>query len=105
MYRKKTIFLLTLAFLVTSCADSWDSVKRGMTGAKKESAEEFLVIKKDPLILPPDYDKLPTPDEQRAAAEDISSFEKKLKKKSSTKNTSSSTTSTEISILERIKRE
>ena len=105
MYRKKTIFLLTLAFLVTSCGDSWDSVKRGMTGQKQESADEFLVIKKDPLILPPDYDKLPTPDEQRAAVEEISSFEKKLKKITTTKSTSSSTTSTETSILQQIKRE
>ena len=31
---------------------------------KAESGEEFLIEKKDPLILPPDFSKLPKPDEQ-----------------------------------------
>ena len=28
---------------------------------KINSTDEFLVKKKDPLILPPDFDKIPTP--------------------------------------------
>ena len=31
---------------------------------KAESGEEFLIEKKDPLILPPDFSKLPKPNEQ-----------------------------------------
>ena len=62
MYKKITYILLFI-FLV-SCADSFDSVKRGLTGAKRSSADEFLVKKKDPLILPPDFENLPTPDER-----------------------------------------
>jgi len=50
---KKTIYISLLIFLA-SCSDTFDSVKRGLTGAKKNSADEFLVKKKDPLILPPD---------------------------------------------------
>ena len=50
MFKKKTIFLMLLIFLVTSCADSWSNVKRGLTGAKQKSTDEFLVQKKDPLI-------------------------------------------------------
>ena len=53
-----------------------ESVKQGITGEKRLSTDEFLVEKKDPLILPPDYENLPTPDEQRVAQEEISSFEK-----------------------------
>ncbi len=64
------IFLL---FLFTgSCADTFSSVKRGLTGAKKNSADEFLVEKKDPLILPPDFENLPIPDEGIADIEEDS---------------------------------
>ena len=70
------IFLL---FLFTgSCADTFSSVKRGLTGAKKNSADEFLVEKKDPLILPPDFENLPIPDERIADIEKDSIFEKTL---------------------------
>ena len=57
MFKKKTIFLMLLIFLVTSCADSWSNVKRGLTGAKQKPTDEFLVQKKDPLILPPDFNQ------------------------------------------------
>ena len=31
---------------------------------KSDSGQEFLIEKKDPLILPPDFSKLPKPNEQ-----------------------------------------
>ena len=74
MLKKITFFILMFVFL-TSCADTFDSVKRGLTGAKKSSADEFLVKKKDPLILPPDYENLPDPDERNISLEDESIFE------------------------------
>ena len=61
MFKKKTIFLMFLIFLVTSCVDTWSNVKRGLLGTKENSTDEFLVQKKDPLILPPDFDSLPSP--------------------------------------------
>ena len=104
MLKKKTIFFLALIFLVTSCADTWDSVKRGITGQKQKSTDEFLVKKKNPLILPPDYESLPTPDEQRAAKEKISSFEKTLKKQAISESSSATENSVEESILNQIKK-
>ena len=50
-----TIIILSLFF--SSCADL--KVKK-----KSTSGEEFLIEKKDPLILPPDYSELPKPNEQ-----------------------------------------
>ena len=96
---KKTIYISLFIFLV-SCGDSFDSVKRGLTGAKKNSADEFLVKKKDPLILPPDYENLPTPDERITAREEISDFEKNLESLIEDETTSSS--SVEGSILKKI---
>ena len=91
--------------MLTSCADSWNSVKRGITGEKLRSTDEFLVKKKDPLVLPPDYDNLPTPDERGDEKEDVASFEGKLLKNSTTENVSSSDSSAEMSILEQIRRQ
>tara|TARA_B100001765_G_scaffold191745_1_gene139184 strand:- start:271 stop:516 length:246 start_codon:yes stop_codon:yes gene_type:complete len=77
-----------------------DSVKRGLTGEKRKSADEFLIQKKDPLILPPDYENLPIPDERIAATEEISTFEKNLG--TSIEDNSSTSSSTEESILKKI---
>jgi len=105
MLKKKTIFLVALAYLITSCGDSWDSVKRGLTGAKKKSTDEFMVKKKDPLILPPDFDSLPLPSDREEAMKEMSSFEKTLKKASETEMTSSSAgSSAEDSILKQIRK-
>lgn len=107
MFKKKTIFLMLLIFLVTSCADSWSNVKRGLTGAKQKSTDEFLVQKKDPLILPPDFDNLPSPSDSGEAIEEMSGFsiEKTLKQESETEITASSTgSSTEDSILKQIRK-
>ena len=96
---------MMLIFLVTSCADSWSNVKRGLTGAKQQSTDEFLVQKKDPLILPPDFDSLPSPSDRDEAIEEMSSFEKTFKQESETEITDSSAeSSAEDSILKQIRK-
>ena len=74
---KKTIYLLSIIFLITSCT-TMDNVKRGLTGEKRASTDEFFVKKKDPLILPPDYENLPDPNEKITANKEISTFKKNL---------------------------
>ena len=54
------IFLL-LFFLVT--VSSCGTVKEAFTNQKKNSNDEFLVEKKAPLTMPPDYNELPKPKE------------------------------------------
>ena len=46
-----------MALVITSC----QSVKNALTGAKQENSDEFLVQKKNPLILPPKFRDLPIP--------------------------------------------
>ena len=48
-----TIFIITL----NSCG----SVREGFTNSKKKSTDEFLVKKKSPLVMPPEFDELPIP--------------------------------------------
>jgi len=99
MFKKITRIILLFAFL-TSCADSFDSVKRGLTGAKKSSADEFLVQKKDPLILPPDYENLPDPDERDLDLEEESIFQNTLENEEDSDTISEK--SVETSILKKI---
>ena len=96
---KKILSILSIIFILSSCG-SFDQVKRGITGAKQKSTDEFLVQKKDPLILPPDYENLPLPDQQALSNEEISSFQKTLEKTIEDDSQSSSTT--EGSILKKI---
>ena len=105
MFKKNIILLTLLIFLVTSCADTWGNVKRGLTGSKQKSTDEFLVKKKDPLILPPDFESLPSPSDEEEAIEEMSSFEKTIKQVSETETvTSSEESSAEDSILRQIKK-
>ena len=96
---KKITYILLFIFLV-SCANTFDSVKRGLTGAKKNSADEFLVKKKDPLILPPDFENLPIPDEVPILLEESSIFENTLEDDG--KADSPGSKSVESSILKKI---
>lgn len=58
--KKLCIILFSLLFL-TAC----QSAKDALTLKKKESGDEFLVEKKSPLVLPPDYNELPVPDDSK----------------------------------------
>ena len=55
----KKLFLLLIIISLYSC----QNVKDALSGKKYESSDEFLVIKKNPLVLPPDFKKLPTPED------------------------------------------
>ena len=57
--RSKYFFILL--FLLSSCGETGQSIKRGLTGEKVASTDQFLVKKKDPLVLPPNFDTLPMP--------------------------------------------
>ena len=97
---KKITYIIILTFFVTSCGDTVGSIKRGLTGAKKTSGDEFLIMKKDPLILPPDYENLPIPNEE-TVTEEISTFEKNLG--TLIEDNSSRSSSVEDSILKKIR--
>ena len=55
----RTFLLLVFFVTITSCG----TVKKGFINQKKNSSDEFLVEKKAPLTMPPDYNELPKPKE------------------------------------------
>ncbi len=57
----KFIYNTFLILAVSSFLFACESIKMKK---KADSGEEFLIEKKDPLVLPPDFSKLPKPNEQ-----------------------------------------
>ena len=60
------LFLIFIFFL-SSCG----TVKEGFQNPKKNNSDEFLVEKKSPLVMPPEFEELPIPN-QNEKQEDIS---------------------------------
>ena len=54
---KKYSLLLTLFFILSAC----QSMEDALTLKKRNNSDEFLVEKKSPLVLPPNYGELPLP--------------------------------------------
>ncbi len=57
MNKFKKFILLNLILFLTSCG----ALKDGFKNQKKNSSDEFLVEKKSPLVMPPNYNELPIP--------------------------------------------
>ena len=55
-------FILIFILITCSFLFSCQTVKDGLSGRKSENSDEFLVKKKNPLVLPPDYMELPEPE-------------------------------------------
>ena len=100
----KQIFYLSLILIWFS---GCQTLKDGLEGNKKsKSAEEFLIKKKNPLVLPPDYSKLPIPDNSKEKEVSNQDFDlKKILEKNSNNNSNSQTNSNfQKSIIEKIKK-
>ena len=65
----KIIIFLFFALFLFSCSGAKDALQ----GKKRsEQSDEFLVQKKNPLAMPPDYEKLPAPGNQEVSPETFS---------------------------------
>ena len=100
----KTFKLIIILMILSSCG-SFSEVGKVMRNEKVNTTDEFLVKKKDPLTLPPEYSELPKPGSLEKKVENENE-EKKIKKifkiekeKSLNKNTNQNI---EESILKRI---
>ena len=63
------IVLILFSLSLYSC----ESIKNAVEGKKRsEQSDEFLVQKKNPLAMPPDYEELPTPGNQKVSPETFS---------------------------------
>ena len=92
-------------FLILTPLFGCESAREGFTLKKKNNSDEFLIEKKNPLIMPPEYGDLPVPGDIEAQSSNAGNdeFEKiitKSKNKTSKKNIKK--TNIEQSVLEKI---
>ena len=101
---KVILFITFLMFIVTSCT----SVKEAgqvLRNEKVKTTDEFLVKKKQPLILPPDYDKIPEPGSSNEIKNnDKDNIRKILKKSEEDQADMNKSGSVEKSIIDKIRK-
>ncbi|MDC0903706.1 DUF3035 domain-containing protein [Pelagibacteraceae bacterium] len=103
MKKNRKIFLNLIIIYFLSACGSGSDVSKVLRNEKITNTDEFLIKKKAPLSMPPEYDKLPTPRTTKKKADDDNSDIKSILKVPS-KNTSvkNSNSSIEESILKKI---
>ena len=97
----RILTLLTFLLLCYSCG----AVKEGFSNQKKNNTDEFLVEKKSPLQMPPNFDELPVPNSSSDVMKNDNQAVKNLITKQENNNLDPSSTnkSFEKSLLEKIK--
>ena len=97
--KRFNLHFIIIFVLLASCA----SVKESFDS--KKNSDEFLVEKKSPLLMPPDYNDLPVPDSEDTKNKDESNQVKELITKSNNTNSNSnkSKSSFEKLLIEKIK--
>ena len=97
---KNIFFLVLLLFFFNSCS----TLKDGFESQRKNSTDEFLVEKKKPLVMPPDFNKLPLPTQNKNTDDEkIEKLINKNKSQNSSTNFEVKNKSTESFILKKIK--
>ena len=101
------IIFLSLVIILSSC----QKFSEGMTGSKRsKTSDEFLVHKKKPLVMPPDFDDMPLPKQNKQNEEELSASSESIedllnikKKENNESFESGNDSSLEQSILKKIK--
>jgi len=101
----KLFGVLNLLLLLLSCG----LVKEGFQNPKKKSSDEFLVEKKSPLVMPPNFNELPVPKiDQNVENTDNNKIKEILDDKENKLDSNSETTEMnntfEESLIEKIKK-
>jgi len=104
--KKIKIFILMILFFVV--LQSCGTIKEGFSSQKKNSSDEFLVEKKSPLAMPPNFDELPIPNTNETQTNENSNSIKSIisSNKDSVLSTQNNETNQnlESSILKKIKK-
>ena len=102
-----TKLLILLIFMIT--LNSCGTIKEGFVSQRKNSTDEFLVKKKSPLVMPPEFNELPIPGNNNQEQKNEENLNIKSlitgseNETSKSQNSSNQDTNFENSILEKIK--
>ena len=101
---KEILFIIFFMFILTSCT-SMKEAGQVLRNEKIKTTDEFLVKKKQPLILPPDYDKIPEPgSSNKTQNNDKDQIRKILKKSEADQSDTNKSGSVEKSIIDKIRK-
>ena len=102
---KKNFLIILTSLVLLSCSGLQDAAKV-LRNEKIKSTDEFLVKKKEPLVLPPDYSKIPEPGSlsKKKVNKDEDRIKKILKSPSSNKPKENKSSSVEDTIIDRIRK-
>ncbi len=101
---KNLYFFVAVYFLLISCG-TLDDAGKAMRNEKVKTTDEFLVKKRNPLVLPPDYEKIPEPGSLSTNKNQEEEKIKNILKAPKTEDSSNNKTSTiEKSIIDRIRK-
>ena len=79
----RILVIITLGLFISGC----NSVKKAFDPQRKNSSEEFLVEKKSPLSMPPEFNELPVPSNEKIDKESqIDSIESLITKNNNEKS-------------------
>ena len=98
MKKLKLFFILLFLVLLNNCT----GLDQAMGGKNRKNSDEFLVKKKDPLVLPPKYEELPIPKSKQETEK--TSLEKILKSSNQTPDDNTSISSLENMILKELRK-
>ena len=99
---RKFLLIIILIFL-NSCSSLGEAGKI-LRNEKIKTTDEFLVKKKDPLILPPDYNEIPSPDSLlKKKLDEKEKIKNIIKKSENNLKKNNKSISVENSIIDRIK--
>ena len=97
-------FLVFIIFIfLNGCGNNWREFKETMSGQKVTNTDEFLIKKKDPLVLPPEYEKLPLPKTGKQKS-NANTIETVLKSNKTKKSDSKASTELENMILKELRK-
>ena len=87
---------------MASCG-SLSEAGKALRNEKTITTDEFLIKKKDPLVLPPEYGKLPLPKSNKKKSQEAS-IENILRSNDNTKNETNASSDLENIILRELKK-
>ena len=100
----KKIFYSCIFIFLFSCA-SLEEAGKALRNEKSNNTDEFLVKKKEPLIMPPNLDEVPEPlSSKRKKQNEENNIKQILKMPQSVNNKKNSNSSTEDSIIDKIRK-
>ena len=101
---KTNLIVVFIPLILLSCAGFQDAAKV-LRNEKINSTDEFLVKKKEPLVLPPDYSKIPEPGSlsKKKEVKNEDRIKKILKAPSTRDSNKNNSSSVEETIIDKIR--